>query len=385
MKQSVRRKQKINFRAKLSRLIVGVLVLAALAFPFEQAAAAGQLTAAKLTLGDPRPSSGVDQNIVYTFNWTAATTATLKCMTFDFWTTALGTTEPTGMVTNGTTKGTFSGTGITNANWSIPGSPTEGTIKATNATGDSVSAAAAITTPFTVPRNPSTTGTFFIRIQDFTDTACTTPAGGNDSVVIAATTVAGVLISATVNPTLTFTVAGLGNGATVKGAITTEAAGAGQCATSTATAVSFPTNMVANTNYTCGQSLTTSTNATSGYSVVLRGTHTSGDFLKGSPNTLTITDGTGTNASPAAFGTPAEEFAYTSSDGVLGSGTTTRFSADDTFAKVGNNSATTEEVAFNGAPISADVINIGYKLRFNGATEATTYTGTVLYTCTPTF
>lgn len=373
-------------KRRLGLLIIAVLSLGSILLPAQQVFAAGTITSASLKLSDPRPSSGVNQNVTYTFTWTAATTATLKCMTFTFWTTATGTTEPTGMVTNGSTKGTFTGTGITDANWSIPASPTEGKIQATNTTGDSISSATALTTPFVVPRNPSTTGTFYIQIQDFTDTGCSTPSGGNDSVVIAAPTVAGTLISATINPILTFTVAGLSNGATVKTGVTTENGGGNlNCATSTATAVSFPTNMATNTNYTCGQSLTTTTNAQSGYSVTLRGTHTAGDFLKGSPSTLTITDGTGTNALPAAYGTPTEEFAYTTSEATLSSGTTGRFSASDTWAKVGNNSATSEEVAFLGVPTNADVVNIGYRIRFSGTTEASTYTGTVLYTCTATF
>jgi hypothetical protein len=370
-------------KRKLIRALAVVMAAASILFPGSPAfASVGVFTAAKLTLSDPRPSQ---TSVTYTFTFTTATAATLKCITYDFWDTAIGTSLPAGMGFGSVNKGTFTGTGITNGNWGAPtfSSPT---VKTTNSTGDAVGASVVVTTPLTLITNPNTATTFYVRVQDFTDTGCSLPAGSNDTVTLAAPTTASTLISATINPTLSFAVAGLGNGATVKGAITTEnGGGALNCATSTATAVSFPANMSINTNYTCGQSLTTSTNAQGGYSVTLRGTHASGDFLKGTPTTLTITDGTGSNATPAAFGTPTEEFAYTSSDALLSSGTPARFSADDTFAKVGNNSATTEEVAWNGGPVNAEVINIAYKIRFSGTTEASTYTGTVLYTCTATF
>jgi hypothetical protein len=376
---------RFNMQSPLNRLVVIVLILGAIVFPVASAFAAGTMTAAKLTLGDPRPTTSATD----TFTFTPGSATTVKSVKFLYCDSAIGTCTPgtagsngipAGIITNTAGSPTVSGLGSGGA-WTTDGTPSTGQVIISNASNTGAPSAASVALPTIT--NQSATGTFWIRMSTF-DTAS---AGGTliDTLTIAATTAGGVLISATVNPSLTFAVAGLGNSATVKGAITTEAAGAGACATSTATAVSFPTNMIPNTNYTCGQSLTTTTNASSGYSVVLRGTHASGDFLKGSPTTLTITDGSGSNAAPAAFGTPTEEFAYTSSDGVLSSGTTTRFAADDTFAKVGNNSATTEEVAFNGAPVNAEVINIAYKLRFAGTTEASVYTGTVLYTCTATF
>jgi hypothetical protein len=367
----------VEWSRKLSQVVVGVLVVMTLVLP--QIVYAGTLTAASLSMSDPRPTT----SSTHTIKWTEATDATLKCVIYKYRDTPISATVPSGLVSTTATKGTF--VGITTANWTLDAS-VNGTLKLTYATGEQPggsSALTAVTTPFDTITNP-VAGTFFVQINTYTNTDCAT--GPVDNVVVASVATAGTLISATINPTLTFTVAGLGNGATIKGAVTTENGGGNlNCATSTATAISFPTNMSVNTNYTCGQSLTTSTNAPSGYSVSLRGTHASGDFLKGTPTTLTITDGSGSNASPAAFGTPSENFSYTSSDAALSSGTTTRFSADDTWAKVGNNSATNEEVAYDSVPVNAQQINIGYRIRFSGTTEANTYTGTVLYTCTATF
>ena len=382
-------KQKLKFSTKafkqqLCRIAAVITTMAAIIMPLSSANA-GTITTVKLTLGDPRPSTSTTD----TFTFTPPTATTVKSVKFLYCDSAINTCTPGTAGSNGipagidtTTAGSPTVSGLGSAgSWTTDSLPSQGQVIISNSTNAGSPSAASVALPTIT--NPSATGTFWVRMSTY-DTAS---AGGTqlDSVTIAVTTVAGVLISATVNPSLTFTVAGLGNAATVKGTITTEAAGAGACATSTSTAVSFPTNMATNTNYTCGQSLTTTTNAQNGYSVTLRGTHTSGDFLKGSPSTLTITDGSGTNAAPAAFGTPTEEFAYTSSDGTLSSGTTNRFAADDTFAKVGNNSATTEEVAFNGTPVNNDVINIAYRIRFAGTTEASVYTGTVLYTCTSTF
>jgi hypothetical protein len=382
MMNFIGRKQK-HLKSKISRILAVILAFAVLTM-HAQPAYALLLTSAKLTPSDPRPSTSA----THTFTFTA-TTGTVLSMKFLYCDSAIATCTPgtagsngipAGINTNTAGSPTVSGLG-SGGSWTTDGSPSQGQVIISNASNTGSPGAASVALPTIT--NPSATGTFYIRMTTYSAVS-----GGGvplDTVTIAATTAAGVLISATVNPTLTFTVAGLGDAATIKGAIATEAAGAGACATSTATAVSFPTNMVPNTNYTCGQSLTTTTNAPSGYSVVLRGTHASGDFLKGTPSAITITDGTGTNASPAAFGTPSESFAYTSSDGVLSSGTTTRFATDDTFAKVGNNAATTEEVAYNGAPVNAEAINIGYRIRFSGTTESNTYTGTVLYTCTATF
>jgi hypothetical protein len=366
---------------KLSRILIVVLTAASIGYPIYPAFAAGTMTAAKLTLSDPRPSTSATD----TFTFTPASVTTVKSVKFLYCDSAVGTCTPgtagsngipAGIITNTAGAPTVSSLGSAGS-WTTDGSPSTGQVIISNATNTGAPSAASVALPTIT--NESPTGTFWIRMSTF-DTAS---AGGTliDTLTIAATTAGGVLISATVNPTLTFAVAGLAAGFNFKGAVSTSAG----CGTATATAVPFPTNMLPATNYICGQSLTTSTNAQSGYSVVLRGTHASGNFLKGTPTTIDITDSTGSNATPAVFGTPTEGFGYTSSDGVLSSGTTTRFSADDTYAKVGNNSATTEEVAYNATPVSAQVINIGYQIRFAGTTEASTYTGTVLYTCTATF
>ncbi len=371
-----------KLRRRISYTLVVLMSLASFSW-LSAAVQAANLTSSKLTLSDPRPSTGSNQNVTYTFTWKNTTAATLKCVTYNFWTTANGSTEPTGMVTNGSTKGTFTGTGITDGNWTVPGSPTEGTIKTTNTTGDAISAATQITMPFTVPRNPSTSGTFYISIATFTDSACSTPSGGNDNVVISAVTVDAVTVGATIDPTITFAVAGVSASTTYKGSLSTS----DRCVDS-ATAVTFGTTalrLAADTNYDCAQQLTTSTNANEGYQVTLTGRQTSGNFLKHTGNpALDITNWTGTNGSPTATATSgsSEQFGYTTNDSTL-SGTATRFTASDNLFAGLTTSA--DEVAYSGAAVASDQVNVGYRLRFTGTTEAGTYQGTLTYTCTPTF
>jgi hypothetical protein len=118
--------------------------------------------------------------------------------------------------------------------------------------------------------------------------------------------------------------------------------------------------------------------------VTVAGTQASGDFLTLDANpSTTITNSTGTNATPAVTcSTPCNTFGYTTNDSTL-SGTANRFTVtDDLFAGL---ITTAGQVAYNGAAIANDNVNVGYRLKFNGAQSAGAYHGTLVYTCTPVF
>jgi len=350
------------------RMIVALSLVALSFFINPQSGYAAALTAASVTLSDSRPSQA---SVTYTIGFTFPGTTAISCIEAKFTTTATGSTVPTAMTTTSAAKGTMSGGGLTSASWVTTDVATNGTVRLKHATTEA-STATAFSLGWTTITNTSTAGTFFAQITTYTASgACTTAL---DTVTVALTTTAAVTVSATVDPSLTFTVAGIAASTAYKGALTTSAG-----CVDTATAVTFPSAMSTSTNYECAQSLTTSTNGVGGYTVTARGTVAGDDLVSGAN---TITDHTGTNASPAAFGAATEAFGYTTNDGVLGTGTTTRFSADDTFAGLTNSAL---EVAYSATAVSAQAINVGYKIRFGGVTESGTYTGTVIYVATPVF
>ncbi len=310
----------------------------------------------------------------------ASTTATLECFTYR-WSTSPNAgqgTTPTGFSNSAATNGVF--TNLTAANWTIDNS-TAGTVKETNVTGASVTSGTQITTPIQLLTNPTSSsgGTFYIEINTYSDDTCATLV---DATVIGFVTVPSVLVSATIDSTLSFTVSGLAPATTFKGSLAVDA----KC-TDTATAVTFgspASPLSADTTYDCAQQLATSTNANSGYQVTVQGKQTSGDFLKLiSDATKSITNSTGTNATPASTAvTPAETFGYTTNDATL-SGVATRFTAsDDLFAGL---TTTPDQVAYNATAIANDQVNVGYRLKYTGVTEAGVYRGTLVYTCTPVF
>jgi hypothetical protein len=367
----------LKWRKPISLALTAALLLASFNLLAQQAFGAG-LTATSVALSDPRPDATA-ASVVYTVKWTAATTATLECITYQVKTSPAEAvnTVPTGFSNASATNGSFTNLAGT---WTIDNT-TSGTIKNTNATGTAVSSGTAVTTPINGITNPTNSAgeVNYVKIVTYSDDTCTTAV---DSRVVAFTTTPGVFVSATVDSTLTFTVAGIAAATVYKGALSTS----DRCI-DTATTVTFGTatdRLSADTDYDCAQSLTTSTNATNGYQVLLTGRQASGDFLKmnGSP-TNTITNWTGTNASPTATpGGSNEVFAYTTNDSTL-SGTANRFTtSDNLFAGL---TTTPDEVAYSSGPAANDAVNVGLRLRFTGVTEAGTYEGTLTYTCTPVF
>lgn len=355
--------------------IAAVLVCVAVVCGFSHTSQvfAANLTSASVTISDSRPSQ---TSVTYTTGFTFPGTTAIQCIRIQLATTASGSfTAPTGISTTSAVKGTITGGGLTNANWTLDNS-VNGDLKLTAGAAQTPTATAA-TIPITTITNPSgsglTNGTFFGRINTYTGSDCST--GPTDTVVVSLAVTSGVVISAVVDPTLTFTVAGYTSA--VKTSITPDS----NC-TSTATSVAFPPTMSIATTYYCAQRLTVSTNASLGYTVTARGTVAGDDMVNLINPAETITDHTGTNASPSGFGTPTEAFGYTTSDGTLGTGTTGRFSAADTFAGFSN---TASEVAYSATPVANETTDIAYGFRFGALTGSGTYQTTLVYTATPLY
>lgn len=176
--------------------------------------------------------------------------------------------------------------------------------------------------------------------------------------------------AATVNPSISFTIEGITSGTTLEG-VTTDI-------TTTSTQAGFgelPFNQLRE-----GASrLTVTTNATSGYTVSVRQT----DDLKAASGTV-FPPVSGTNSAPAGWpgSVITGAYGYHSSDATLGTGTTTRFTADDTFAQF---SSTASEVAYSGTPVSSEITNIIYSIETGSGQEAGNYSHTITYIATGVF
>ncbi|HEX7260170.1 MAG TPA: hypothetical protein VF272_04545 [Candidatus Saccharimonadia bacterium] len=331
---------------------------------------AGSLSSATILLSDPRPAQN---GTTYTFNFSVASTTVLKAFRAQMCTTPSGScTTPAGF------SGSFAllasqPTGFGDGSGWVS-DPVTGSLQMVKA-GNVAAPSGSQQIIFSNVTNPASEGTYYMRLTSYSDATYATDV---DNGTVALTIVSGITVSATVDPTLNFSVSGIPASTVYKGALNTS----DRCVDS-ATSISFGTPLLPlspDTNYDCGQTLTTSTNGNGGYQVTVN-TIDPGNTLKNGPSSLP--DWTGTNASPTATpGGTAEIFAYTTSDSSL-SGSANRFStSDNLFAGLSNTPA---EVAYHTTTVANDTVNVAYRLRFTFLSAAGTYTGKVIYTCTATF
>jgi hypothetical protein len=364
-------------KIKLKKVVSGAITLGVMSGATVMAAMptlAANLTSASVLLSGSRPSN----TATYTLQFKAGTAGAVRCIIQTFTTTATGSTAPTGMSASSGTLGTL--TALTGT-WALAGGQAANVIKVSASDGDTLDTTTTYAIPVNTVTNSSAEGTYFDKVQTYSDEACTTAV---DSATLILRIQTGVTVSATVDPTLTFNLTGIAAAGTYKASETPSTVDTG--CTDSATAVSFPSSMVADTNYSCAQSMSIATNASNGYQVTLRGTHTSGNFMKSSVGE--ITNQTGSNGSPAAWPatTGQTAFGYTSDDAALsntGDGVG-RFNAADKWAPIPI-STSPAEVAYNSAATNGDTVNVGYRMRFAATTKAGTYSGTVVYVVTPVF
>jgi hypothetical protein len=291
--------------------------------------------------------------------------APIKCIKIQFSDTATGTTKPTGMTITGALLSASSNYVPTPASWTVANNNANGTTSITYATGETPASAASRTVVLTTITNGSTAGTtYYAQFSTYNNVDCST--SPVDSSTIAFIYVNGQTVSATVDPTLSFSIAGVASAQSVNGATTSVA--------TTTTTIPLGT-LSTGANTIAAHDLTIGTNANSGYTVTVKYT---GALASGSHN---ITDHTGTNAAPTAFSAAGTEaFGYTTNDATLGTGTAGRFIANNW------SGFTTSplEVAYNAAPVS-QTIRVGYQAGISATTPAGAYTTTVVYVATPTY
>jgi hypothetical protein len=353
-------------------LWMAVVLGLATQFAWQSLVNAAAITNAQVAISDPRPGAGA---VTYQFNFTVTSTTVLRAFSAEVCESTSGAcVTPAGFSAATATLASQPSNFGDAVGWqddSITGAARFK--KAANATAPS----GLQSVTFTNITNPTDQGAYIVKLKTYSDDAYSAPV---DQASVVFAVVPGVQISAVVDPTLSFSVTGVPPSTPYKGSLTTS----DRCVNSS-NVVKFGTSgmpLLADTDYDCAQTLTTSTNGQGGYQVTVTG-NVPGDDLRhtGDPN-FTIQDWLGTNSAPTIPTGADELFAYTTNDSTL-SGTPDRFTvADELFAGLDGNAG---EVAYANAPVSADSVNVGYRLRFYGYTEAGTYTGTVTYTCTATF
>jgi len=185
-------------------------------------------------------------------------------------------------------------------------------------------------------------------------------------------------VTASVDPTFTFTVAAVNSGGSVNSATTN--------VTTTATTVPFQT-LSSGTPKIAAHDLTVTTNATAGYVITVKASDP--PLADGSKNIDTFT---GTNASPTTWSAPAGSsasvntgfFGYTTNDSSLCTGTATRFTSSGG-NKWSGTTTSPHEVACSTGSVSAETTRVGWQTEVNAVQPPGSYSGVVTLVATPTY
>lgn len=344
-----------------------LLTLVSLSFVVAYQVKAATLFTGSVSLSDPRPS----QTANYQLTFSNVSTTQINCIAIVFTSAASGSTAgPTGLSATSATLDTTASTNyVPNPSGWSKTSPQANIVWLTMSGGTSPASSSSRTVTINTITNGSTAETgYFLRFATYQNTNCTSSPIDSQTIMFIYTN--GQSVSLTVDPSLSFTLSAVAAGQSINGAATT-------IATST-TSIPFGTVSSA-ANAIAAHDATVGTNASAGYTLYIRYT---GALT--STGGATIDDHTGTNASPASF--PAagtEAFGYTTNDSSLGTGTATRFtSSNNLYAKFTTSNL---EVAYNAGPTASTTHRIGYEVGVSNATEAGSYTTTVIYTLTPTY
>lgn len=319
-----------------------------------------------LELDDPRTS---ETSVTYTFASTSNQSATTaNCIDISLATNIDGSGAIPGLVTS--SANLDSSTAITVGSWT-DSSPAAGILRATNATGEAVSAGNFVWSGIT---NGNTEGTtYYALVETFGNIDCSS--SPIDTALMAFVYRDGELVQLEIPPTLTFTTTGVGSGQDIW------TNGSGTLNTTVGadpTGIDFGTSVTSSANGVSAHDLSITSNASSGYNVYVR--HT-GQLTNASSDT--IDDHAGTNAVPTAF--PAagtEAWGYTSDDDDLAQfWNLTLFAGFPTAGGSGGDLVATS----SGAATVTETVRVGHQVGVASTTEAGTYLTTIVYTCVATF
>lgn len=334
------------------------------------------------TLPDGGSQPGGNAN--HQFNFTIPTGGNVGSVRFQYCTTTEGTcVTPTDLSTTTATAGTQTGASGFTINTATNGAPY------LTRTAANVNAATAVSLQLNGVINPTTVGTFFVRVQTYSGAAL----GGStvDYGVVAASTAQAIVLSGTMPESLIFC-----TGATVTA----------NCASTTPGTISFNQLFSPTDTAVAFSQMAASTNAAQGYNITVNGpTLTSGSATipgwSGAANATTAsatsrgTSGWGlnlvANTATAAPGFPGTSAAITAgSNGTdLKGQALAGYATADQFRFVSGEPVANS--AFDGSanttlgPTNSQVYTVSYAANVSGNQLAGTYTSTLTYICTPTF
>lgn len=348
--------------SSISLLLMGIMPFS----PLLKSAGAATLTGSLVSISSSVPSA---TSTSYDIEFDNVTASAIKCIRVEFDTAADGSgSKPTGM---DVTSAALSGTSDyipTPGNWSVSANNTTGVVEVTYATGETPASATNRNVVLTGITNGSTAETgYFIKFDTFNNTDCAS--SGVDSGTGTFIYVTGQAVSLSVDSTLSLNVAAVNGSQSVNGATTT--------VTSTDGTIPFGT-VTTGALSIAAHDATISTNAGSGYTLYIR-------YNQAPTNgSHSITDHTGSNASPTSMSAGTEAFGYTTNDSSLGTGSTSRFTTAP--PKWAAFTTSNTEVAYSGTAVSSEVTRIGYAVGISGTTPAGTYgSSTVILTATPAY
>lgn len=390
---------------KISKKILALFTALVMALLTYAPAQAAMLYEAKVTLSNPKASDSSN----YAFQMKVKTAATIKGLKMAWLKVPSGSSQnPTSFDPSGTSLNA-SITGI-DGSWTLDKTTDAGTdiLYLTKATGTALGANTLIGWQIDGAGNPSISGTnagcspnvtnssagmCYIKVTTFdtdtiSDLQAETAVNVIDQTVIGFAVVAGTTMTATVDPTLSFTVVGVNSGTDVNDAGATTTASI----TSTYDTMAF-SNLTVGTPKTAGHSLYVKTNAQNGYAVTIKATTdtvNANGILKGQYAGNNI-DGYGTDAewtTPIAWASPGSTTANVSSGivGVNSHDTDTVFTGGNAnnWAPMQNANARTI-MSSTGPDLGTSAILVTIGIEVNVYQPADVYTGTFQYNCTPTY
>jgi hypothetical protein len=185
-------------------------------------------------------------------------------------------------------------------------------------------------------------------------------------------------MTASVDPTFTFSLAAVTSGGAVNTATTN--------ITTTASTIPFGTLSSGSTKIGAIDT-TVVTNALVGYTITIAAT-ANPPLVDGSKN---IDIFTGTNAAPTTWSSPAGTtgstntgfLGYTTEESALGTGTAARFTTGA--PKWAGLATTADEVVYSAVGTATRTKRVGFQAEVNALQPSGSYTGTVLLVATPTY
>lgn len=316
----------------------------------------------------------VGSNPNHKFTFTVPTTGNVGSIKFEYCTTPVQTacTAPTGMNASGVIMGVQSG--ATGFSISTP-APTANTVVVTR-TAASVPSTTVVSITLNNIVNPSTVGTFFVRISTYASTDASGTAVDTGSV--AAATANAIQLQGYMPESLQFC-----TGVTVTA----------DCATVTTGVINFTTLFSPSASSYATSQMAASTNASTGYVITVTG--------------ATLTSGTGTIPAIATAKTPStgtSEFGMNlvQNAAVAGSANITPgsnggstktlmgqplagYDTTNTYKYASGDAVANSANGGTSGPTNGQVYTVSYMVNVSGIQMAGTYTTTLTYVCTPTF